>query len=1527
MAQRHPILASSYGLVWGLLVLVSCSDSASDTRDTGGTNADTADGTVLDVILPDTSSEVIGFDTADTTDTSPTDTHDIDDIVPGGFLAPCQTNTDCLDGYCVEGAEGFFCTRNCTEECPLGYDCRSVQTGSADPAFLCLPRLKKVCVPCRADYQCTGGACLDIEGSGQCGYSCTTESECPTGYGCLPDAAGTHAGNYCQPKSGSCACTPETEGALRTCTSENSNGLCYGVETCDASLGWGGCTALVPSTEVCDGRDNDCNALVDDGVETNTACEVTVAEVGTCAGVRVCVGTQGYVCTAATPELEVCDFRDNDCDGRIDEGFADESGVYNADGHCGTCNNDCTTRIPNGVGRCEEVDGASPVCVVESCDPDYVAINRFQCSLPPDVSCQPCVADGDCFGGSCVRLDGQDVCVTPCGDESGACQSGYSCQVAGGEQRCLPVTRSCVCNALSDGQTRTCSSDNGFGTCYGQEVCNAATGWTGCSARTPAAEMCDGIDNDCNGRADDGVAPPNQVCASTVEGVGTCGGTWFCQDPDGVGPLSVGWTCSAPTPRAEVCDFLDDDCDGAVDDDFKNAAGLYVSDDHCGSCGLACEGAIPNATASCQVSDGRARCQVVSCAPGFYQAGPTTCVAARAEVCTPCATDANCPTPGDKCLDLDGGKFCGRDCAAGNLYGTAAGVCDAGQVCETFGAARQCVPQSRSCTCLAGDAGTTRTCLSSNDVGTCFGQQACNASGWSVCTARTASNETCNGVDDDCNSAVDDVAGRGQACSVSNGFGACPGVRDCSGSALVCVGQTPTAEVCDGLDNDCDGTTDEGYAGLGTVCTVGQGICQNAGVRVCAAGGASVTCSVTALPAAPAELCNALDDDCDGSTDEAFPAKNQVCETGLGVCRGFGTQVCRTDGSGLMCSAVAGASSGESCDLLDNDCDGSVDEDFITNGKYTSDTACGNCFTNCTAIFMRPNAFGQCNSVPSSPVCRMVCQPGFYDLNGVPDDGCEFQLDTTAVYVSESDAAATDGAGCGGGPTATGGGRFPCKKIGRGLDVAAAAGSGKTKVLVAGGAYYENVTLRNGIRLMGGYNPVNWVRNVRSNLTAIFGVQVSGHRKTVIADGLTAANTGIDGFSVYGQVANGVAENSYTIWVRNSGSGLSITNNTIWPGAGGPGQAGTRGSDGNNGGSGAAGRQAVETLPGASCFAQCSGNNAGGAAGTNPSCGAGTVGGAGANAPCPDWNEGINLCDSNNATVSQSSNPGGALGGGASGGTAGVGGCDQLIDPEITGCACNVPGVTAACPNGEYSSGGGDGGLGTLGAAGSRNGSSVGEVAAGEWRGFGGNGGGGGGAGSGGGGGGAGGGVESWFSGTTCAGARYSDFGGSGGGGGAGGCGGTGGGAGGPGGGAFGIFVVFTVAPNPASNVPALSGNDIHMGFGGTGGRGGDGGTAGRGGAGGLGGPGAPSGTAWCAQPGSKGGEGGDGGPGGGGGGGAGGVAYGLYASGGSLAAWDTGNTFFSDGAGGTGGAGGGTGAGGNAGQSGLTGTAAARKF
>ena len=76
----------------------------------------------------------------------------------------------------------------------------------------------------------------------------------------------------------------------------------------------------------------------------------------------------------------------------------------------------------------------------------------------------------------------------------------------------------------------------------------------------------------------------------------------------------------------------------------------------------------------------------------------------------------------------------------------------------------------------------------------------------------------------------------------------------------------PGTEVCDGVDNNCDGTTDDGFD-LGAACTVGMGACRATGMRVCAADRSGAVCSATA-GAAGAEACDGVDNDCDGMTDE-----------------------------------------------------------------------------------------------------------------------------------------------------------------------------------------------------------------------------------------------------------------------------------------------------------------------------------------------------------------------------------------------------------------------------------------------------------------------------------------------------------------------------------------------------------------------------------------------------------------------------------------------------------------------------------
>ncbi|MCC6624264.1 MAG: hypothetical protein IT385_23635, partial [Deltaproteobacteria bacterium] len=819
-------------------------------------------------------------------------------------------------------------------------------------------------------------------------------------------------------------------------------------------------------------------------------------------------------------------------------------------------------------------------------------------------------------------------------------------------------------------------------------------------------------------------------------------------------------------------------------------------------------------------------------------------------------------------------------------------------------------------------------------------------SGWSTCSARTPAAETCNGVDDDCDSAVDDVPGRGEACIISNDHGACDGVRDCgAGPGLVCVGQTPAPETCNYVDDDCDSATDEDFGTLFASCSAGRGVCVRYGFEVCNAAGDDTECNAVAGPEG-VESCNGLDDDCDGLTDELFPGKGDVCQAGLGVCARFGTKVCNGGGTALECSASEGPSSDEACDLLDNDCDGQTDETFKTGDRYTAVTACGNCFTNCQAIYARPNAFGVCNTVPATPVCQMQCNGGSYDLNAVPDDGCEFQLDTTAIYVSQSDAAAKDDGGCGGGPSATGGGRYPCKTITFGMGRATSSTPQRGKVLVASGAYNESITLQSGLSLYGGYDALTWnpVRAPKVHITAIFGSGGAGHRKTVIAQGIKSSVTVFDGFTVYGQVAgavaNGEAANSYGIYVRDSNQSLEIRNNIVWGGTGGPGKSGSRGTNGAAGGHGRAGVAAYEPAGdfacyGSTCEAQAS---AGGAGGTNSVCASGTAGGAGGTAHCPDFDETRDLCSDTTPMTVQTNTAGGFAGSGDNAGAGGTGGCDSMIDPfledgdpTLQGCVCRLPDDSGGeCPLGQRSAAGDNGAPGQPGTGGGRASSGSGEVASAEWRGLTAGSGGNGTVGSGGGGGGAGGGVETYAQPTYyCVGSEYTDIGGSGGGGGAGGCGGAGGGPGSPGGGSFAIFVVFDQSPGTA--LPTITQNEVHTGFGGVGGRGGDGGTAGAGGNGGGGGAGGPPGsTFWCADSGSKGGEGGAGGPGGGGGGGVGGASFGMFVSGqgsANLSAWSSNNTVLVDGAGGQGGAGGGAGPGGNAGLDGLVGSSQARNF
>src|SRR5207249_3078333 len=123
---------------------------------------------------------------------------------------------------------------------------------------------------------------------------------------------------------------------------------------------------------------------------------------------------------------------------------------------------------------------------------------------------------------------------------------------------------------------------------------------------------------------------------------------------------------------------------------------------------------------------------------------------------------------------------------------------------------------------------------------------------------------------------------------------------------------TPGAELCGNtVDDDCDGVTDEGYDN-GATCSAGVGACVRSGTKVCTADRLATTCN--AVPGTPGtELCgNTLDDDCDGSTDEGYD-NGAACSAGTGVCRRTGNKVCSADRLSTTCNAVPGMPGAELC--------------------------------------------------------------------------------------------------------------------------------------------------------------------------------------------------------------------------------------------------------------------------------------------------------------------------------------------------------------------------------------------------------------------------------------------------------------------------------------------------------------------------------------------------------------------------------------------------------------------------------------
>ena len=298
------------------------------------------------------------------------------------------------------------------------------------------------------------------------------------------------------------------------------------------------------------------------------------------------------------------------------------------------------------TGLCDGAAGTHAVCLRKctmGCKADEVCTqltpNRFACSPDEGGLCRPCSLDADCPypADKCIVVDGAGVCGRDCAFDM-SCPTSYRCVNGVGtdgkakSQQCTPSSGSCTCTAATAGQTISCSVSNGYGTCQGKRTCDGVAGYGACDAHTPSVEVCNGIDDDCNGKVDEN--QPQVSC-----GVGLCARTVSSCADGGVA------TCMPGSPVAELCNGLDDDCNGVVDNGFD----LTSDRNNCGQCGNVCM--LANATARC---DARA-CIVDTCATGFGN-----CDGVQSNGCEKNLTNDvnNCGTCGYRCSNTGSTPSC-----------------------------------------------------------------------------------------------------------------------------------------------------------------------------------------------------------------------------------------------------------------------------------------------------------------------------------------------------------------------------------------------------------------------------------------------------------------------------------------------------------------------------------------------------------------------------------------------------------------------------------------------------------------------------------------------------------------------------------------------------------------------------------------------------------------------------------------------------------------------------------------------------
>lgn len=223
------------------------------------------------VTPPDTGKEIDVVDVPDV----PKDEY----VPPDGELgAPCVTDVQCVSQLCLDGPKGRVCSGSCQTgvvACPPGFTCVSVIGFGTE---MCIPTMVSLCRPCNTNQDClsnsfdVGDKCISLGSKGSfCGGNCSGGQACPFGYEChgMIDISGKPS-DQCVRMDAGCECTELwiNEGAWTNCYNQNLYGKCQGDRFCSLT-GLTQCSAPVPSEEVCNGEDDNCDGQIDEGVDDN----------------------------------------------------------------------------------------------------------------------------------------------------------------------------------------------------------------------------------------------------------------------------------------------------------------------------------------------------------------------------------------------------------------------------------------------------------------------------------------------------------------------------------------------------------------------------------------------------------------------------------------------------------------------------------------------------------------------------------------------------------------------------------------------------------------------------------------------------------------------------------------------------------------------------------------------------------------------------------------------------------------------------------------------------------------------------------------------------------------------------------------------------------------------------------------------------------------------------------------------------------------------------------------------------------